>query len=514
MSGDARRYAVSYDDSRAHRHLVGLLEGRSERGLVVDLGGGHAPHAERLVELGFRYAGLDTNDVALDEVRGRGHVALRCDLRDLADVERALDDLASTDDVVAVTAIDVIEHLVEPDALLGLLHRWMRTREVPVLGLSVPNVAHQDLGIKLLTGRWDVTPTGLLDATHLRFLTDESLRRLLTAAGFREVARDDVATDRSDQCWPEHAPAIAASTPLGGFLRAVRHLADRHAETYQFVRLYEPDLVDATGGGLLAPMGDAPLISVVLTDDATNDRIALDDVLAALEPVGALDEEARVAIEVVADAELVRSAALPEPGPVVAVDLRSPTRPDGGRIDRLVDRSRGAYLVLLDGSATLGRGWAEAMASAIARRPGSVVTAGSPTSSAAVTAVPSAVVRGLALGDRWSDRHTAALVEAVGPLCGTTRVELPDGAIVTTRAGADRPDPGDPPIWSLPALVDPAWAAERDALRRRVDELERWSASLAADNDGLNAELRRLPVRVVRRCSAVVGTLRRSVRRR
>ena len=37
--------------------------------------------------------------------------------------------------------------------------------------LSVPNVAHADVALALLDGRFRYTDTGLLDRTHLRFFT-------------------------------------------------------------------------------------------------------------------------------------------------------------------------------------------------------------------------------------------------------------------------------------------------------------------------------------------------------
>ena len=328
------------------------------------------------------------------------------------------------------------------------------------------------------------------------------------------MARDDVSTDRSDQCWPEHSTAIAFGTPLGGFLRGVRHLADRHAETYQFVRLYEPVHVVASPEGLVAPVAASPLLSVVVTSNATATLRSALDALAATDD--ATDDD--VSIEVVADAELLRAAGAPlDPARIVAVDLRRAPTAGRGHLDRLVDAARGGYVVFLHGDVAVDRRWVDAMGAAAESSPGSVLAAGPPVTSVTV-ALPGAVVRGLALGDVWSDRHAAALVDALTPLCGVAPVDVPDGAVVTAAAPASdaRPDEpcGDVPTWSVPTLVDPAATIERDALRRRVDELDRWAASLAADNDVLNAELGRLPVRIVRRLSAVGRTIVRTVARR
>ncbi len=80
----------------------------------------------------------------------------------------------------AVCFLDVLEHVVDPRealrsaaALLGPDGRIVA---------SVPNVAHWQLRLRLLRGRFDYTPTGLMDYTHLRWFTRASLARLLASA--------------------------------------------------------------------------------------------------------------------------------------------------------------------------------------------------------------------------------------------------------------------------------------------------------------------------------------------
>lgn len=82
---------------------------------------------------------------------------------------------------VAVLA-DVIEHLMYAAPILKSIR--------PLLGkqghliVSVPNAAHWTIRTALMRGRFDYDVTGLMDATHLRWYTLESLRRLLTASGY------------------------------------------------------------------------------------------------------------------------------------------------------------------------------------------------------------------------------------------------------------------------------------------------------------------------------------------
>jgi hypothetical protein len=51
--------------------------------------------------------------------------------------------------------------------------------------ISVPNVAHWSVRKELLQGRFDLTDTGVMDRTHLRWFTVRSLREMIEGAGYR-----------------------------------------------------------------------------------------------------------------------------------------------------------------------------------------------------------------------------------------------------------------------------------------------------------------------------------------
>jgi methionine biosynthesis protein MetW len=77
---------------------------------------------------------------------------------------------------------DVLEHLEDPAAML-----WqVRAALAPggrVLA-SIPNVAHWSVRLNLLVGRFDYQPTGIMDATHLRWFTRAAVGRLFGEAGY------------------------------------------------------------------------------------------------------------------------------------------------------------------------------------------------------------------------------------------------------------------------------------------------------------------------------------------
>ena len=80
-----------------------------------------------------------------------------------------------------VVLADVLEHCVNPARVLaGALSVLSDTG---ILVISIPNVSHGSLRLGLLQGRWNYTPLGLLDETHLRFFTWSTLQDLLAEAG-------------------------------------------------------------------------------------------------------------------------------------------------------------------------------------------------------------------------------------------------------------------------------------------------------------------------------------------
>jgi 2-polyprenyl-3-methyl-5-hydroxy-6-metoxy-1,4-benzoquinol methylase len=97
-------------------------------------------------------------------------------------IEEALADLpvAHFD---AVTFTDVLEHLIDPWAILRATAPLLAPGGVVVA--SVPNVRFfRNLAMLLFDGDWRYTESGPLDRTHLRFFTRKSMERLFTESGY------------------------------------------------------------------------------------------------------------------------------------------------------------------------------------------------------------------------------------------------------------------------------------------------------------------------------------------
>jgi SAM-dependent methyltransferase len=82
----------------------------------------------------------------------------------------------------ALILSEVLEHLRDPWATLARLRPLLRPGALAFA--STPNVAHREIVVMLLRGRWELRSYGPLDATHLRWFTPLSLRHAFEEAGF------------------------------------------------------------------------------------------------------------------------------------------------------------------------------------------------------------------------------------------------------------------------------------------------------------------------------------------
>jgi 2-polyprenyl-3-methyl-5-hydroxy-6-metoxy-1,4-benzoquinol methylase len=214
------QYTVEVDptaENNPHSHALRIVGG-GHRVLEVGCSTGYV--TEHLVAAGNTVTGIDIDPEAAElaeRFATRVHVA---DL-DLVPASTLTDERF---DVIVLG--DVLEHLRDPDAALADLLTLL-TDDGRVV-VSVPNVAHADLRLLLLEGRWTYQETGLLDRTHLRFFTRSSLRGLLADAGLTATRLERVVIDPFTSGLPV-APAVHGADVLA-FVAA-----DPDSRTFQFV---------------------------------------------------------------------------------------------------------------------------------------------------------------------------------------------------------------------------------------------------------------------------------------
>jgi len=149
-------------------------------------------------------AGIELEAAA---ARASAHLFDRCVSQDLLESLKTLDEPPFD----VVVAGDVLEHLPDPGPVLDLLRQHVK-RDGRVL-VSLPNIANVTLRLSLLAGRFEYTPRGLLDETHLKFFTRKTGRRLLTAHGF------SICSETATAMPVELALPLLAKPPLAPLVR-------------------------------------------------------------------------------------------------------------------------------------------------------------------------------------------------------------------------------------------------------------------------------------------------------
>jgi 2-polyprenyl-3-methyl-5-hydroxy-6-metoxy-1,4-benzoquinol methylase len=114
------------------------------------------------------------DDTFAEELRGSGNEVTCGDARNLqvCPPRKQFD---------KVLLLDVLEHLPDPENLLRKAAALLKPNGH--LLISAPNVANLTVRLMLLTGKFEYQDRGILDRTHLRFFTRNTIRKLAAAAG-------------------------------------------------------------------------------------------------------------------------------------------------------------------------------------------------------------------------------------------------------------------------------------------------------------------------------------------
>jgi 2-polyprenyl-3-methyl-5-hydroxy-6-metoxy-1,4-benzoquinol methylase len=212
------------EDVTSHGLMMSLV-GANKR--VLDVGCSTGYLAKALTDRGNVVSGIEYDQASADKARPFLADLVVGDLEDPS----IFDSFADGSFDVAVFG-DVLEHLRDPLPVLRRARRLLAPGGSVVI--SVPNVAHGDVRLSLLAGRFDYRDTGLLDETHVRFFTRQNLDRFLRDAGFTAI---DVRTTTAPLFGTELQPR-REDYPA----ELIAELeTDPEAQVYQFVLRAAPD---------------------------------------------------------------------------------------------------------------------------------------------------------------------------------------------------------------------------------------------------------------------------------
>jgi 2-polyprenyl-3-methyl-5-hydroxy-6-metoxy-1,4-benzoquinol methylase len=89
-----------------------------------------------------------------------------------------------------IICADVLEHLRNPEIVLNESKKLLK--DDGSLLLSIPNIGHNSVVFDLLDNKFEYTEVGILDKTHLKFYTYNSLKKLCKDAGYTPVDEDAI----------------------------------------------------------------------------------------------------------------------------------------------------------------------------------------------------------------------------------------------------------------------------------------------------------------------------------
>jgi len=219
VSGGSPRHSFDSTPGSAHDLVVDLVPPGAR---VLEFGCATGYMSEVLTKrLGCSVTGIELSPESAESARRY------CDRVVVGDAETL--DLARTLDGAhfdAVIFADVLEHLREARTVLNRVRPLLA--EGGVVIASIPNVAHASVRLALLAGEFRYREAGLLDRTHLRFFTRESIQDLFEASGYfvthwlrRRLSIEESEVGPPARTVPEAVRAWVA--------------ADPEATTYQFV---------------------------------------------------------------------------------------------------------------------------------------------------------------------------------------------------------------------------------------------------------------------------------------
>jgi 2-polyprenyl-3-methyl-5-hydroxy-6-metoxy-1,4-benzoquinol methylase len=137
-------------------------------------------------------------------------------------------------DFDVVLVLDVIEHLLHPEAFVQQLREALKFSPHMKIVVSTGNIAFIIVRIMLLLGQFNYGKRGILDLTHTRLFTFASLRRLFEQNGFRIVESRGV---------PAPFP-LAAKGRLGNLLLGINRFLIRLSRklfSYQIFAVVVPN---------------------------------------------------------------------------------------------------------------------------------------------------------------------------------------------------------------------------------------------------------------------------------
>ncbi len=176
-----------YNNDEFHTH-VKLLKRVPANSTVLEIGSATGYLTEKLLAKNCKVISVEKDKVMAAYAKNKlNSTIINCDV---GKIEKHLSAEKNKFDVILLA--DVLEHLSDPYEVVETLKKYMKPKSKMII--SVPNIANFAIRFNLLFfGRFDYQNFGILDKTHLKFFTKDTIERLFSDTGLKVIHFDAVA---------------------------------------------------------------------------------------------------------------------------------------------------------------------------------------------------------------------------------------------------------------------------------------------------------------------------------
>ncbi len=207
---DVEGQAADHYDDFVLTPLFGMFERDPVNVLEIGCAGGAFGAELKRRYPGSSVTGIDAGEAAAKQAASRIDRVIQARL-DFCNLENEGLRHGEFDTLVAA---DILEHLVNPWALLERLRPFLAAHAQVLV--SIPNVRNITVGTQLLLGgKFEYAERGLLDVTHLRFFTLDSIERMFQQTGSVVESRRSIVLPSLQKLYDSYSGAGSVTVKFG-----------------------------------------------------------------------------------------------------------------------------------------------------------------------------------------------------------------------------------------------------------------------------------------------------------
>lgn len=150
---------------------------------VLEVGCASGYLARELKKNGCRVIGIEINPIAARNAKKYCQEVIAGDIENPKTIAQLQNRRFET-----ILLADVLEHLRNPESILRQLVKYLKDDGQIII--SVPNTGFLTVRLRLLLGQFDYSDWGIMDRTHLRFFTKDSILKLVENSGLKTTKVD------------------------------------------------------------------------------------------------------------------------------------------------------------------------------------------------------------------------------------------------------------------------------------------------------------------------------------